>query len=214
MLPAQERQSQADRRSRSEDALLDAAAELVAERGIQGASLASIGDRAGVSRGLPTHHFGSKDALVARLAQRAQDRIRDEMQHKAERQRDKRSGVFTAFDEVVLAVDTYLEMFESPTPDQRALLVMWGSTFPSHASLEGMVDAERNSYEGLSDLVVAGQDDGSIRGDVDPTATAVLLHGLMRGLAALRLTDRGLTDMRGVRDACRAWITSALAPSS
>ncbi|HXY28870.1 MAG TPA: helix-turn-helix domain-containing protein, partial [Acidimicrobiales bacterium] len=63
---ALERQSQAERRSRSEDALLDAAAELIAERGIQGASLANIGSRAGLSRGLPNHHFGSKDALVSR----------------------------------------------------------------------------------------------------------------------------------------------------
>jgi hypothetical protein len=34
----------------------------------------------------------------------------------------------------------------------------------------------------------------------------------MRGLAALRLTDGALTDMRGVRRACRDWIVSSLAP--
>ena len=42
MAPSPERISQAERRSRSEDALLEASAELVAERGVQGASLASI----------------------------------------------------------------------------------------------------------------------------------------------------------------------------
>jgi len=51
-----------------------------------------------------------------------------------------------------------------------------------------------------------------VRPDVDPVATAVLLHGLMRGLAALKLTDSGLTDMRGVRQACHQWIVSSLAP--
>jgi hypothetical protein len=102
-------------------------------------------------------------------------------------------------------------MFEDPTPDQRALLVMWGSTFPSGASVDGMLDAEKRSYEGLSQLIVSGQRDGSIRADVDPVATAVLLHGLLRGLAALRLTDSGLTDMRGVRQTCRFWISSSLA---
>ncbi len=208
---AQERQSQAERRSRSEDALLDAAAELIAERGVQGASLASIGERAGVSRGLPTHHFGSKDALVSRLAQRAQGGIAEEMEE-TRREHAGGSGVLSALDEVLLTVDSYLEMFEDPTPDQRALLVMWGSTFPSRASVDGMADAERRSYEGLSQLVVSGQQDRSVRPDVDPIATAVLLHGLMRGLAALRLTDSELTDMRGVRQACRDWISSALTP--
>jgi len=207
----QERQSQAERRNRSEDALLDAAAALVAERGVQGASLASIGGRAGVSRGLPTHHFGSKDALVARLAERAQSRIGQEMRE-AQRIQAERTGDFSALNEVFHTVDAYLDMFEDPTPDQRALLVMWGSTFPSGASVDGMADAERRSYEGLSQLIISGQQDGSVRADVDPIATAVLLHGLMRGLAALSLTDSGLTDMRGVRSACREWISSSLVP--
>ena len=123
-----------------------------------------------------------------------------------------RIGDLSALDEVFLTVDAYLEMFEDPTPDERALLVMWGSTFPSGASVDGMADAERRSYEGLSQLIAAGQQDGSVRPDVDPIATAVLLHGLMRGLAALRLTDSGLTDMRGVRSASREWISLSLAP--
>jgi len=211
MSDAQVRHSQAERRSQSEDALLDAAAELLAERGVQGASLASIGARAGVSRGLPNHHFGSKDALLARLAARAQRRIGEEMLE-AQQRRATRSRGPSAIDELFLTVDVYLEMFEDPTPDERALIVMWGSTFPSHASVDGIADAERRSYEGLSQLISSGQRDGSVRLDVDPIATAVLLHGLMRGLAALRLTDGGLTDMRGVRQTCHDWISSALVP--
>jgi AcrR family transcriptional regulator len=69
------RRTQVERRLESERALLGAAAEVIAERGITGASLTVIGERAGTSRGLPTHHFGSKDALVARVAARAQDHV-------------------------------------------------------------------------------------------------------------------------------------------
>ena len=169
--------------------------------------------RAGVSRGLPTHHFGSKDALVTQLAERAQTRIRLAI-FEARRRLAGRQGELSALDEILVGVDTYLELFEDPGPDQRALLVMWGSTFPSNASVEGMADAERRSYEGLSQLIVAGQDDGSVRTDVDPTASAVLLHGLMRGVAALFLNDGGPADMRTVRMTCREWIASALAPRS
>ena len=205
------RRSQAERRSRSEDALLEAAAELVAERGIQGTSLASIGGRAGVSRGLPTHHFGSKDALVTQLAERAQTRIGQAMFEAQQRQANV-SGHLSALDEILVSVDTYLELFNDPDPDQRALLVMWGSTFPSDASVDGMADAERRSYEGLSQLIAAGQEDGSVRSDVDPLASAVLLHGLMRGVAALFLSDAGPADMRSVRRTCHEWIASALSP--
>lgn len=213
MTEASARRSQAERRSRSEDALLEAAAEIVAERGVQGASLASIGGRAGVSRGLPAHHFGSKDALVTQLAERAQDRIEQLM---VERRRDHETaaGILSALDQIIFAVDAYFEMFEDPGDDQKALLVMWGSTFPSTASVEGMSEAERRSYEGLSHLIASGHTDGSVRPDADPTASAVLLHGLMRGVAALFLTDGGAADMRTVRRTCREWIAAALAPTT
>ena len=109
-------------------------------------------------------------------------------------------------------LDTYLELFEDPTADERALIVMWGATFPSHASIDGMLEADRRSYDGWADLIRHGQRDGSIRHDVDATASAVALFGLMRGVAALLLTESDITDMRNVRATCDAWIVAALAP--
>jgi AcrR family transcriptional regulator len=204
------RRTQAERRSRSEEALLDAAAELIAERGVNGASLARIGGRAGVSRGLPAHHFGSKDTLVASLARQAQDRITSAMLATLDRQ-SRKVEELSGLEIVYLTVDAYLELFEHPDHYERALLVMWGSTFPSLSSVEGMVEAERRSYDGLSDVIAAGKRDGSIRADVDPTASAVLLLGMMRGVAALLLTDSALTDMGRVRNTCHEWIAHSLA---
>ena len=108
---------------------------------------------------------------------------------------------------------TYLELFEHPTADERALIVMWGATFPSQASIDGMVEADQRSYDGWADLIRHGQDDGSIRVDLDPTAAAVVIFGLMRGVAALLLTDSEINDMRNVRATCDAWIVAALAPT-
>lgn len=207
MVAAGERRTQAERRSRSEEALLDAAAQLVAERGVDRASLNAIGDRAGLSRGLPTHHFGTKDALVARLAQRAQERIAQFMTERSAEQYQSPSGL----EVVYTTVDAYLELFQHPTPEVRALLVMWGSTFPSMSSVDGMTEAERRSYDGLSEVIRTGQRDGSIRKDADPTSSAVLLLGMMRGIAALLLTDSDLTNMGRVRKTCRDWIASSLA---
>src|SRR5262245_59087571 len=178
------RRTQAQRRSRSEAALLDAAAELIAERGVEGTSLASIGERAGVSRGLPTHHFGSKDALVARLARRAQNGIRRATQRSLDQARRSIDEI-SALDLLRLTVDTYLDLLSQPGSDQRALIVMWGSTFPSGASVEGMVDADRASYDGWAELIARGQDEGSIRAEIDPKAVAVVLLGLLRGVAAV-----------------------------
>ena len=57
-----QRQIQADA---AQDALVEAASELFAERGYHDSSVAEIGARAGVSRGLVNHHFGSKENLLA-----------------------------------------------------------------------------------------------------------------------------------------------------
>lgn len=211
---AAHRRTQAERRSESEEALLGAAADLVAERGIERASLASIGERAGASRGLPTHHFGSKDALIERLARRAQDCIHDSMVAGVERARRADEGL-TELDLILVSVDVYLEIFfENPSPEERALLVIWGSTFPSSSSVEGMAEAHRRSYQGWADLIEAGQEAGSIRGDIDSNSFAVLILGMIRGVAGLSLTDAGVADMRLVRDSCRASLSAALAPQS
>jgi AcrR family transcriptional regulator len=205
------RRTQVERRQHSERVLLAAAAEVISERGIDGASLAVIGRRAGTSRGLPAHHFGSKDAFVARVAACAQDRVRGAMRAAIERsQRD--AAEMTGLELVRASVDTYLELFEHPTADDRVLIVMWGATFPSESSIDGMLDADRRAYDGWADLIERGQHDGSIRADVNAAASAVILHGLLRGVAALLLTESEYTDMTSVRATVDEWIAGGLAP--
>lgn len=52
-------------------ALIDAAVELIAERGVSGFSLAEAGRRVGVSAGAPYRHFAEREALLAAVAVRA-----------------------------------------------------------------------------------------------------------------------------------------------
>jgi AcrR family transcriptional regulator len=208
--PIRARRTQIQRRRASERALIAAAAEIIAERGIDGASLATIGGRAGTSRALATFHFGSKDALIARVARSAQDRLTDVLLaafEKSERDPAEVSGL----EALRTSVDTYLELFDHPTPEDRVLIVMWGATFPSESSIEGMLDADRRAYDGWAALIERGQHDGSIRHDLDAAASAVVLHGMLRGVAALLLTESDFTDMTSVRVTVDAWITSALA---
>jgi TetR/AcrR family transcriptional regulator len=63
--PARRRDAGASRR-----AILDAAEELFAAHGIDGASLQAIGRRAGVSGGLPSYFFGDKEGLYRAVLER------------------------------------------------------------------------------------------------------------------------------------------------
>lgn len=206
--PTRVRRTQAQRRRDAERTLLAAAAEAIAERGVSGASFAVIGERAGTSRALPTHHFGSKDALVARVASTAQDAVQSAMADAV-----RATSAFrhiSGLDLIRTVVDTYLELFEHPTAELRALLVMWGATFPSNASIEGMLEAERRAYEGWARNIRDGQADGSIRSDINPDPMAVVLHGMLRGVAAVVLTESEHTDVSSVRHAVQHWISGAL----
>jgi AcrR family transcriptional regulator len=209
--PVRPRRTQVERRQESERALLVAAAEIIAERGITGASLASISERAGTSRGLPTHHFGTKDALVAQVARSAQDRIVTETESALERAH-RNIDDLSALELVRATADTYLELFEHPSADERALIVMWGSTFPSESSLEGMVEADHRAYDGWAELIARGQGEGSIRSDIEPRVAAIVLQGLLRGIAAILLTEPDRTYALRSRETVDTWLGAALAP--
>lgn len=57
-------------RERSREALLQAAIEVFSERGVAGASIAEITQRAGTAQGLVNYHFGGKDQLVVAVIDR------------------------------------------------------------------------------------------------------------------------------------------------
>src|SRR5690606_5180584 len=71
--------AQDQRRIEAECRLVLAAAELVGEIGPGNVTLAGVGQRAGYSRGLATHHFGSKAALMQRLVEAVTSQFRDAM---------------------------------------------------------------------------------------------------------------------------------------
>jgi AcrR family transcriptional regulator len=70
------RRSQASRRASSHALILDAAVDLLVERGYCGTTTVAIQERAGITRGRLLHHFPSRDAvLVAAAHHLADERI-------------------------------------------------------------------------------------------------------------------------------------------
>ena len=205
--------TQAERRSDAEAALLRAAAELVAERGTERASLRSIGARAGTSRAMPAYHFGSKDALIARLAERGQELTLAATMNGIDGVADGTDPP-DALRELQLLIQTYLRLLaESAAPEERAVVVMWGATFPSESPVPAMVESDRRTHDLLTHLIRQGQAAGSMRADLPPDAVAVMVMGMARGVAAFGLTLPGAAQQDAVHQACRDAIVGALAPA-
>jgi TetR/AcrR family transcriptional regulator, repressor for neighboring sulfatase len=89
--PARER-----RRAASEAAILDAAWELFAGIGPDGASMRDVGRAAGCTHALVTRYYGSKDGLVTAVSDRLADRVRSTVEHIEQTTADPLLGAMAA----------------------------------------------------------------------------------------------------------------------
>jgi AcrR family transcriptional regulator len=80
------------------EALLDAAEHLLPERGAEALTLREVAREAGVSHGAPYHHFGSREALLAAIAERGFDGLTAAMQAaEGSTPRDQLIGICEAY---------------------------------------------------------------------------------------------------------------------
>ena len=165
-----ERRTQAQRREHTETALLAAAAELVVEQGVRSLTLANVGSRAGYSRGIVSHHYGSKRALIDALARASQVGFVPGV--------DLSPGL----ERLVFLVHGYVSALAHAGPLSRAFLLLWAEAATSSELAEVFRERDEAFRSDLRDDVRAGIGSGDIRGDVDPAATAVAMVGQLRGV--------------------------------
>ncbi|WNV88719.1 TetR/AcrR family transcriptional regulator [Umezawaea sp. Da 62-37] len=182
------RLTQQERRDRTETALVAAAAELVVESGLRSMTLARVGERAGYSRGIVNHHFGTKQALLEALAHATQSGFvpgLDQFQPGLER--------------LLAVVERYVGALGDVSVISRAFLLLWAeaSTTPE------LTDLFRERDEGfrgrLRADVEAGIAEGLVRPDVAPDDVAVTILGQLRGIGLQRVLDPDAVDTERLR---------------
>ncbi|MGP2441601.1 TetR/AcrR family transcriptional regulator [Streptomyces sp. JW3] len=182
------RRTQAQRRAEAEAALLMAAAELIDEQGVRSLTLARVGERAGYSRGLVTHHFGTKQALVARLARTAQAGFVPGL-----------DGLPPGLDRLLRLIDGYVGQLGRMSVLNRVFLLLWAEA----ATAPDLAPVFRERGEAfradLREELTAGIAEGTVRPDVAPEATATAIFAQLRGLGMHHLVDPGNTDTERLR---------------
>lgn len=194
-----ERRTQQERRETTERALLTATAELVVESGLRSVTLADVGRRAGYSRGIVTHHFGSKQALVEALVTASQVGFVPDLD-------DRGPGLHRLLD----LVEGYPRAVTGAGVLSRAFLVLWAESVAS-AEL-GPVYRERDTLfrTDLAADVEAGIAAGEVRPDARPEVVAAIVVAELRGLALQYLVSPTSIDMDAVGAALRAHWDAAL----
>ena len=152
------RRTQEERRGEAEKRLLGAAAELIAETGPSGVTLANIGERAGYSRGLATHHFGSKGAMMQRLVASVTTDLRREV--------IAATATDSALDEAMGLVRAYFHALEHPRPANRARLVLWADAVAAGSSevRSAVLASDREFRDELTERIERGVRRVSSRG--------------------------------------------------
>ncbi|MBN6040379.1 TetR/AcrR family transcriptional regulator [Amycolatopsis sp. 195334CR] len=170
------RRTQQERRQHAEAALLNAAAELVVEQGVRSLTLARVGERAGYSRGIVTHHFGGKQVLIERLARTTQTGFVPGL-----------TDVPPGLDRLLRLIDGYIGAFGDVSVMNRAFLLLWAEAATAAELAPLFRDRDEAFRADLRDDVTAGIAGGEIRPDVVPGEVAVAVVGQLRGIGLQRL---------------------------
>ncbi|MCD2189613.1 TetR/AcrR family transcriptional regulator [Actinomycetospora soli] len=196
-----ERRTQQERRETTERALLTATADLVVESGLSSVTLAEVGRRAGYSRGIVTHHFGSKQALVEALVTASQAGFVPGL-----------DDIDPGPDRLLALVEGYLGAVDGIGSLSRAFLVLWAESVASPDL--GPVFRERDALfrADIAADVEAGRAAGAVRADVDPAVVAAIVLAELRGLALQYLVAPDSVDTAAAGRALREHWRAVLAP--
>ncbi|WP_410672110.1 TetR/AcrR family transcriptional regulator [Amycolatopsis sp. cmx-4-68] len=182
------RRTQQQRRDQAEAALLSAAAELVVEQGVRSLTLARVSERAGYSRGLVTHHFGSKQVLLERLARATQTGFVPGL-----------DGLPPGLDRLLRLIDGYIGALGGVGVLNRAFLLLWAEAATASELAPIFRERDEAFRADLREDVAAGIDEGTIRPDVEPGEVAIAVVGQLRGIGLQRLLDAQAVDTERLR---------------
>jgi len=174
--------TQVQRKEEAVRKILDAAIELIAQRGVKDLTMAEIGIHAGYSRGLPHQHFGSKENLIQAVLQSIIEKF-------SQRRKTKKHAA-DGVESIKSLFSTYLDRDPAAWQISKAFIILI-----SDASLAGGPHRDfinrlhkKNVAFIVKHLQIARQ--GRTQpGDIKDHTLAVILMSSMRGLALQALTD-------------------------
>lgn len=169
------RRKQADRTALSDRLLTEAAIELLVKFGIQGTTLQAVGERAGYSRGLATHRFGSKAGLFGKVLQVASMDWLERVQAAV--------GERVGADALCAATDA-AEAFIRERPEEvRAMYLLWFlSIDPSADYKSNIANVHHAQRRDVARWIRAARAAGTIDAKVDPERVAEQYVASMAGI--------------------------------
>ena len=167
----------------AKDRIVEAAGEVVAERGLHGASVRVIAERAGVSTGYITHYFADKHELMESVLTSTNTVAAQRVTAAIDRCPSGIAAVRAAVD-AVLPLD----------PPRRREWQIWVAVWGEAAQGDSLARGYREGWAGLRGILAAqlrrAQEQGELDADVDSEHQAQRLVTLLAGIGLLAGVER------------------------
>jgi len=177
--------------------ILAAAVRVFAAQGYEASRVGDVAREAGVAYGLVYHYFGSKDAVLEAVFREQWGRLLAAVALAEE------TGE-TAPEQLELVVKIVLRAWRAD-PDLVRLLVREITRSPH---IQDELDEIGQAFASLERIVRRGQDEGTLRGDVDARIAAFMLYGAMEEVLTGWVLGQLRYDAEGVAAAEREVIAT------
>lgn len=180
--------------------IIQTAGEVVAELGYANASVARIAERVGVSKGVITYHFDSKDEILRLVAKQLFERCRAYLEEHV----DRASG---ATGELRSLVGAELDFFGS----HRTQFIAMGEVMANHRDPDfshAFEAVAAEEVEQLADLLDQGQRSGEFRA-FDPDRVARIIYQCKNGVLDAWAHDPQI-DLRAHAESLQDFIDHAI----
>lgn len=195
--------TQAARSAISDKAMLDAAIDLILERGTDGTTLQAIGEKAGYSRGLATYRFGSKAGLFDAVCKSISRRWLSYLNNGV--------GNQVGIDAMCVALDAFFQFISDFPRDARVLQILYcGAASPQSEYRQTSINIHQRQRDDVADWVRAGIREGSIRGDANPESVAAQYIAYISGMTYLWLINPESIDFRKANEDMKLHIRRSL----
>ena len=163
--------------------LIDCAIDAIVDRGFQGASVAEVAGRAGVSKGVVTYHFAAKDDLIFAAVARIFDSIKQALET---RLRGTSPQTFVAD-----YISAWVDYYATETRNVVAIREIWGNFRDEDGQQHFCPQAVADELAIVQQVLEYGQAEG-ILGSFDARVMAVSIKAALDALLSQVATDADL----------------------
>jgi len=159
----------------AEEKMINATIELLNTEGLAGTTLIAIGERAGYSRGLASHHFGSKAGLFRKVLKQISAVWTIDLNQQVQGKTGLRA--------ILGAMDAHIDHIYDFPEHAKAMFILWGCSFdPGSEFKPNVIEFHRSQRETAKAWVMGGIETGEIRNDVNPEKFGEQFYATLVGL--------------------------------